>query len=140
MYCSMFNSDGDPWVDFETMTCREAKVRRLSVTHATFHTMEALITRWAWYWEDQKGIWKQYRNLVRRDFILVYLLVDIVEDKKGESMDLQYNKNISHLHRLWFHNGTVFETLRCSINSVFMKNYKCIYKCLHFHACTHKAL
>lgn len=82
MYCSMLNSDGDPGVDFETMTCREAKVRRLSVTHATFHTMEALITRWAWYWEDQKGIWKQYRNLVRRDFILVYLLVDIVEDKK----------------------------------------------------------
>lgn len=71
MYCSMLNSDRDPGVDFETMTCREAKVRRLSITHATFHTMVSLITRWIWYLEDQKGVWEQYGNPVRGDFSLV---------------------------------------------------------------------
>ena len=47
------------------MTCGAAKVRRLSVTDAAFQTMSSLITRWAWHWEEQDGVWKEYGNPVR---------------------------------------------------------------------------
>ncbi|XP_023647261.2 protein mono-ADP-ribosyltransferase PARP12-like isoform X1 [Paramormyrops kingsleyae] len=54
-------SEGLPPVDFQTMKCGSAEVRRLSTqSSVTKHSSHFLTTEWLWYWKDSEGQWRQY--------------------------------------------------------------------------------
>ncbi|XP_066579945.1 protein mono-ADP-ribosyltransferase PARP12 [Amia ocellicauda] len=62
-FCNPDNttSDGTPAVDFVNMTRGSAKVRRLStVSSVTKPAHFILTTVWAWYWRDERRVWKEY--------------------------------------------------------------------------------
>lgn len=64
-YCNPENDTSTAYftVDFRTMTCGSAKVRRLStVSSVTKPADFILTTEWLWYWKNDQGQWTQYQH------------------------------------------------------------------------------
>ncbi|XP_066580305.1 protein mono-ADP-ribosyltransferase PARP12 [Amia ocellicauda] len=62
-YCNPENttSNGSPAVNFLTMTCRSAQVRRLSTASSVTKPPHFLFTtEWVWYWKNEHGKWTEY--------------------------------------------------------------------------------
>ncbi|GLD48158.1 poly [ADP-ribose] [Lates japonicus] len=63
-YCDPKNtySGSTPPVHFDTMTCGQNKVRRLSTTNSLLEPTFIHTTVWLWYWEDEFGKWNMYAS------------------------------------------------------------------------------
>ncbi|KAJ8382749.1 hypothetical protein SKAU_G00035270 [Synaphobranchus kaupii] len=64
-YCNPENSTstGPFPVDFRTMTCGSAKVRRLSTVSSFTKPADFILTTiWQWYWKNDQGQWTQYEH------------------------------------------------------------------------------
>uniref|UniRef100_A0A8B9KNE5 Poly (ADP-ribose) polymerase family, member 12a n=1 Tax=Astyanax mexicanus TaxID=7994 RepID=A0A8B9KNE5_ASTMX len=62
-YCNPANekSSGPQPVNFSSMTCGGASVRRLSTASSVTKPPHFILTtEWLWYWEDEKGQWNEY--------------------------------------------------------------------------------
>ncbi|XP_053719548.1 protein mono-ADP-ribosyltransferase PARP12 [Synchiropus splendidus] len=62
-YCDpKMTSSVSSFVDFDSMTCGDHKVRRLSTLNSVAERTYILTTEWLWYWEDEFGRWHEYAS------------------------------------------------------------------------------
>ncbi|KAL2076617.1 hypothetical protein ACEWY4_027789 [Coilia grayii] len=66
-YCNPATTqhDGSPPVDFHTMTCGSADVRRISVglcNLSAIYSLSCLATKWVWYREESENIWREFTS------------------------------------------------------------------------------
>ncbi|KAG7496539.1 poly [ADP-ribose] polymerase 12-like [Solea senegalensis] len=63
-YCDPKKSQScsTPPVHFDTMTCGQNNVRRLSTPNSLVEPTFMYTTEWIWHWEDGSGIWNMYSS------------------------------------------------------------------------------
>ncbi|XP_039456889.1 protein mono-ADP-ribosyltransferase PARP12-like isoform X1 [Oreochromis aureus] len=63
-YCDPSNSysSTSPAVHFDTMTCGQNKVRRLSTENSVIEPTFIHTTEWLWYWQDEFGRWNMFAS------------------------------------------------------------------------------
>ncbi|XP_065325579.1 protein mono-ADP-ribosyltransferase PARP12-like [Pelmatolapia mariae] len=63
-YCDPSNSysSTSPPVHFDTMTCGQNKVRRLSTENSVIEPTFIHTTEWLWYWQDEFGRWNMFAS------------------------------------------------------------------------------
>ncbi|CAI5635628.1 unnamed protein product [Oreochromis niloticus] len=63
-YCDPRNSHSStsPAVHFDTMTCGQNKVRRLSTENSVIEPIFIHTTEWLWYWQDEFGSWNMFAS------------------------------------------------------------------------------
>ncbi|KAM6895700.1 protein mono-ADP-ribosyltransferase PARP12-like [Xenentodon cancila] len=62
LYHTDFHGSSSPAVYFDSMTCGQKKVRRLSTLSSLVKPNFILTTNWLWYWEDEYGEWNLYAS------------------------------------------------------------------------------
>ncbi|KAM4676575.1 protein mono-ADP-ribosyltransferase PARP12-like [Discoglossus pictus] len=95
-YCDPNIRNRKTQVNFDTMTCKQYKVRRLSTPSSVSKSPHFILTTdWLWYWQDESNTWIEYgktnglhkpSSLVSSDLENVYLSDDTatVQFKAGK--------------------------------------------------------